>query len=127
MPSAAAWDWRVGQPVQRAQGRAGRHPDVGYILEECNTSIDHGFRFQKSTDGGATFLASPVHVDKPGQFADNPDPGDLLPPTVFRAPNTLAFAINEHSGAIVFVYTNYLNQASFRAATSPTRSPGTTG
>ena len=86
--------------------------DVGYILEECNTSIDHGFRFQKSTDGGATFLASPVHVDKPGQFADNPDPGDLLPPTVFRAPNTLAFAINEHSGAIVFVYTNYLNQAS---------------
>jgi hypothetical protein len=85
--------------------------DVGYILEECNSSLDHGFRFQKSTDGGASFLASPVHIDKPGQFADNPDPGDLLPPTVFRAPNTLAFAINEHSGAIVFVYTNYLNQA----------------
>jgi hypothetical protein len=86
--------------------------DVGYALEECNTSLDHGFRFQKSTDGGASFLSAPVHIDKPGQFVDNPDPGDLLPPTAFRAPNTIAFAINERSGAIVFVYTNYLNRAS---------------
>src|SRR6266540_4900739 len=53
--------------------------DFCYALEECNTSIDHGFRFQKSTDGGASFLASPVHIDKPGQFVDNPAPGDLLP------------------------------------------------
>jgi hypothetical protein len=87
--------------------------DVGYILEESNTSIDHGFRFQKSTDGGATFLPEPVHIDKPGQFADNPDPGDLLPPTHVRAPNTLAFAINEHSGAIVFVYTNRISTRSW--------------
>ena len=86
--------------------------DVGYILEECNTSIDHGFRFQKSTDGGATFLASPVHVDKPGQFAGQPRPRrPAAPDRVPRAQHP-AFAINEHSGAIVFVYTNYLNQAS---------------
>ena len=30
--------------------------DIAYVLEECNTSLDHGLRFQKSTDGGATFL-----------------------------------------------------------------------
>ena len=53
--------------------------DIGYALEECNSSLDHGFRFQKSTNGGASFLAAPVQVDKPGQFVDNPDPGDLLP------------------------------------------------
>jgi hypothetical protein len=86
--------------------------DVGYALEECNSSIDHGFRFQKSSDGGTTFLPAPVHIDKPGQFADNPDPGDLLPPTAFRAPNTIAFAHNDRTGAVVFVYTNYLNRAS---------------
>jgi hypothetical protein len=89
--------------------------DVGYVLEECNSSIDHGFRFQKSTDGGATFLPAPVHIDKPGQFVDNPDPGDLLPPTVFRAPNTIAFAINEQTGAIVFVYQNNVNRAVSKA------------
>jgi hypothetical protein len=103
---------RPGRRSPAGTSRTRAPPDVGYILEECNSSVDHGFRFQKSTDGGATFLPEPVHIDKPGQFADNPDPGDLLPPTHFRAPNTLAFAINEHSGAIVFVYTNYLNQAS---------------
>jgi hypothetical protein len=47
--------------------------DIGYILEDCNTSLDFGFRFQKSSDGGATFLPSPVHVDKPGQFVDKPE------------------------------------------------------
>ena len=89
--------------------------DVGYALEECNTSIDHGFRFQKSTDGGASFLAAPVHIDKPGQFADNPDPGDLLPPTVFRAPNTIAFAISQRTKTIVFVYQNSINRAASKA------------
>ncbi|HEX8135532.1 MAG TPA: hypothetical protein VF880_19140 [Actinomycetes bacterium] len=85
--------------------------DIGYILEECNTSIDHGFRFQKSTDGGASFLPSPVHVDKPGQFVDNPDPGDLLPPTAFRAPNTLSLDYNAKTGTLTYLYQNFINAA----------------
>jgi hypothetical protein len=85
--------------------------DIGYALEECNTSIDHGFRFQKSTDGGASFLPSPVHVDKPGQFVDNPDPGDLLPPTFFRAPNTASLDYNRATGTLTFLYQNFINGA----------------
>jgi hypothetical protein len=85
--------------------------DIGYALEECNTSIDHGFRFQKSTDGGASFLPSPVHVDKPGQFVDNPDPGDLLPPTAFRAPNTLSIDYSAKTGTLTYLYQNFINGA----------------
>jgi hypothetical protein len=96
--------------------------DIGYILEECNSALDHGFRFQKSRDGGATFLASPVHVDKPGQFVDNPDPGDLLPPTRFRAPNTLSVAYSQTSGSLVFLYQNNVNRAVSKADISFQRS-----
>jgi len=85
--------------------------DVAYSLEECNTALDHGFRFQKSTDGGASFLASPVQVTKPGQFQDNPDPADLLPPTAFRAPNTESLSYNPKTGGLVYVYQNDLNDA----------------
>ncbi|HEX9343644.1 MAG TPA: hypothetical protein VF995_08535 [Actinomycetota bacterium] len=85
--------------------------DVAYGLEECNTAIDHGFRFQKSTNGGASFLASAVHVTKPGQFQDNPDPGDLLPPTAFRAPNTESLSYNPKTGGLVYVYQNDINEA----------------
>jgi hypothetical protein len=85
--------------------------DIGYALEECNTSLDHGFRFQKSSNGGASFLAAPVQVDKPGQFVDNPDPGDLLPPTVFRAPNTLSIDYSNRTGTLTYLYQNYVNGA----------------
>jgi hypothetical protein len=85
--------------------------DITYNLEECNTGLDHGFRFQKSNDGGASFLASPVHIDKPGQFVDNPDPADLLPPTAFRAPNNASLAVNRTTGTLAFVYQNNVNRA----------------
>jgi hypothetical protein len=85
--------------------------DIGYALEECNSSLDHGFRFQKSSNGGASFLSAPVQVDKPGQFVDNPDPGDLLPPTVFRAPNTLSIDYSQQTGTLTYLYQNYINGA----------------
>lgn len=85
--------------------------DIAYVLEECNTAIDHGFRFQKSTNGGASFLPSPVHVTKPGQFVDNPDPGDLLPPTAFRAPNTETLSYNPKTGRLLIAYQNDINEA----------------
>jgi hypothetical protein len=85
--------------------------DVGYALEECNSSHDHGFRLQKSFDGGATFLPRPVKVDKPGEFVDNPDPDDVLPPTSFRAPNTPGFDYNPATGTLTFVYQNAIDYA----------------
>jgi hypothetical protein len=52
-----------------------------------------------------------VQVDKPGQFVDNPDPGDLLPPTVFRAPNTLSIDYSNRTGTLTYLYQNYVNGA----------------
>jgi hypothetical protein len=85
--------------------------DIGYALEECNSSLDHGFRFQKSSNGGASFLAAPVHVDKPGQFVDNPNPADLLGPTAFRAPNTLSIDYSSKTGTLTYLYQNFVNGA----------------
>jgi hypothetical protein len=89
--------------------------DIGYVLEECNTSIDHGLRFQKSSNGGARFRPQAVRIDKPGQFVDNPDPGDVLPPTAFRAPNTISIDYNRVTGTLTFVYQNFINAARSRA------------
>jgi hypothetical protein len=83
--------------------------DVAYVLEECNTSLDHGLRFQQSSDGGATFLSDAVAVDKAGLWADNPDTSDLIPNTAFRTPNTVALAWSPVTGTLAFVYTNYIN------------------
>ena len=83
--------------------------DVAYVLEECNTSIDHGLRFQKSTNGGGSFMSQPVKVNKPGQWKDNPDAADLLPTTAFRAPNTVSLAYSPTTGTLAYVYTNYIS------------------
>jgi len=83
--------------------------DIPYVLEECNTSLDHGLRFQKSTNGGKTFLKRPVKVNKPGQWKDNRDPDDLIPNTNFRAPNTISLAYSDSTGTLAYVYTNYIN------------------
>jgi hypothetical protein len=85
--------------------------DIAYVLEECNSSIDHGLRFQKSTDGGATFLPTAIRVNKPGQWADNPDAADLIPHTAFRTPNTVAMAYSKPTGTLAYVYTNYIHGA----------------
>jgi len=83
--------------------------DVAYALEECNSSIDHGMRFQRSTNGGASFMKKPVKVNKPGQWKDNPDAADLLPTTAFRAPNTISLAYSPKTGTLAYVYTNYIS------------------
>jgi hypothetical protein len=51
--------------------------DISYMTEECNTSIDHGIFMRRSADGGNTF--SKAHrINRKGQWADNPNPDDLL-------------------------------------------------
>jgi hypothetical protein len=86
--------------------------DVGFVSEECNDSYDPHLLFQKSTDGGSTFLAQPVQIDKPGQYADFLDAArdDTLPPTNFRAPNTVSLAYSPRTGTLLYVYQNNINR-----------------
>jgi hypothetical protein len=86
--------------------------DVGFVSEECNASYDPHLLFQKSTDGGATFLPQPVQIDKPGQYADFLDDArdDTLPPTNFRAPNTVSLAYSPRTGTLLYVYQNNINR-----------------
>jgi hypothetical protein len=86
--------------------------DVGFVSENCNDSLDPHLLFQKSTDGGQTFLPSAVQIDKPGQYADFQDAGndDTLPPTAFRAPNTPSLAYSPRTDSLLFVYQNNINR-----------------
>jgi hypothetical protein len=85
--------------------------DVTYVFEDCNTGIDRHLAFNKSKNGGATFMSQPVRIDKRGQFEDNPDGHDLLPPTKFRAPLSPGFEINQKTGNLAYVYMNNVNRA----------------
>lgn len=82
--------------------------DVGFTQEECNSSADPHLLFQRSSDGGRTFLPRAVQIDKPGQYRDNPDLGDLLAPTAFRAPNTISMTYS--SGKLTYAYQNNIHR-----------------
>jgi hypothetical protein len=86
--------------------------DVGFVSENCNDSFDPHLLFQKSTDGGQTFLPTAVQIDKPGQYADFQDAAndDTLPPTAFRAPNTPSLAYSPRTNSLLFVYQNNINR-----------------
>jgi hypothetical protein len=85
--------------------------DIAYALEDCNTALDHHFEMQKSTDGGATFLPKPIQIDHPGDYVDNPDLGDVLAPTKFRAPDSTGFRYNSANGLLGFAYQNNRDRA----------------
>lgn len=85
--------------------------DVTYALEDCNTGLDRHLRFQKSTNGGQSFLAHPVAIDHPGEFRDNPNRADLLAPTKFRAPLGPGFDVNKRTGELAYVYQNNVNRS----------------
>jgi hypothetical protein len=80
--------------------------DIAYALEDCNTGLDTHFNFQKSTNGGASFMANPVQIDGAGEYVDNPDPGDILAPTKFRVPDSTSLSYNQARGTLGFVYQN---------------------
>lgn len=121
-PSQTAWSHTAVSPDDTASGGVGESAnqfsmpvvekngslDIAYVLEECNTSLDHGIRFQKSQDGGLSFLKHGVHVNKPGQWKDNPNAADLIPTSAIRVPNTVALAYSRKTGTLAFVYTNYI-------------------
>ena len=86
--------------------------DVGFVSENCNDSVDPHLLFQKSTNGGHTFLSTAVQIDKTGQYADFNDGtgSDTLPPTSFRAPNTTSLAYSAKTGTLLYVYQNNINR-----------------
>jgi BNR/Asp-box repeat len=94
------------QPVVEPNGKL----HVSYVEEECNTAIDHHLHIRNSTDGGSSF-GPDVQIDKPGQFADNPDPADLLPNKNFRAPIAPSLNLNTATGTLAFMYQNNLDAA----------------
>src|SRR6266542_2582261 len=71
--------------------------DVGYAIEECNTAYDPAMFFTRSVDGGASF-SDPVQIDKPGQFADNPNRQDNLPAKNARLPISPSLAFDATRG-----------------------------
>ncbi len=85
--------------------------DISYVIEDCNSSRDFGLRFQKSTDGGTSFLPQPVTVNHPGEWADNPNPGDVLPPKKFRTPETESLAYSRKTGTLIYTEQNYIDAA----------------
>ncbi len=80
--------------------------DIAYALEDCNSGLDHHFEMQKSTNGGASFRSQPIQIDHPREFKDNPDLGDVLAPTKFRAPASTGFWFNPTTGMLGFDYQN---------------------
>jgi hypothetical protein len=102
-PSANQWP----RPQVESNGTL----DIAYALEDCNSGLDTHFEMQKSADGGATVLASPVQIDHTGDYADNPDTGDVLAPTKFRAPDSTGFWFNAATGKLGFDYQNNRDRA----------------
>jgi hypothetical protein len=100
-PSANQW----AEPVVDSNGGL----DISYAIEDCNTAIDRGLFFTRSTDGGVHFSPT-VQIDKPGQFADNPNAKDLLPAKQFRAPISPQMAFNPVTGALEYVYQNNVDR-----------------
>jgi hypothetical protein len=104
---------QFSEPVVEKNGTL----DVGFVSENCNDSVDPHLLFQKSTDGGQTFLPTAVQIDKPGQYADFEDGSgsDTIPPTNFRAPNTTSLAYSPKTGRLLFVYQNNVNRPTSQA------------
>lgn len=99
---------QFSDPVVESNGTL----DVGFVSEDCNDSFDPHLLFQRSTDGGQTFLANAVQIDKAGQYHDFDDGtgSDTIPPTHFRAPNTPSLAYSPTTGKLLFVYQNNINR-----------------
>jgi hypothetical protein len=84
--------------------------DVGFVSEDCNTSIDRAIFFTRSTNGGRSF-GPIVRVDQPGWFADNPNANDNLPGKGdVRFPNTLSLAYDATRHRLGLIYQNNVHR-----------------
>jgi hypothetical protein len=107
------------QPVVDNQGGL----DISYMTEECNTSLDHGIFMRRSTDGGANF--GPANrINKAGQWADNPNPDDLLPNKRARVPASTSapLVFNPVDNSLNYIVQNNINRSTSGADISFTKS-----
>ena len=84
--------------------------NVSYVSEDCNTGFDRAMFFTRSANGGASFQA-PVRINKPGQFADNPNRQDNLPAKHARLPISPSMAFDATRSRLVYLYQNNVNRA----------------
>jgi hypothetical protein len=101
---ASANQWAT--PVVDAAGAL----NLAYVSESCNSGLDAGLFFKRSTNGGRTFGAR-VRIDKPGQLADNPDPDDVLPHKKARIGLSPSLTVNPVTGSLDYVFQNNVNAA----------------
>jgi hypothetical protein len=107
------------QPVVDNQGGV----DISYQTEECNTSFAHGIFMRRSTDGGASFGAA-NKINNPGQWKDNPDRGDVLPPKNARWPASTSapLVFDPVDNSLNYIVQNNINRATSGADISFTKS-----
>jgi hypothetical protein len=93
------------------------------MQEECNTSIDHGIFFKRSTNGGKNWNPA-VKVNKFGQWADNPDSDDLLPGKNARIPASTSapLVFNPVDNSLNYIVQNNINRKNSGADISFTKS-----
>ncbi len=97
--------------------------DISYMTEECNTSLDHGIFMRRSTNGGSSFGGA-SKINKPGQWKDNPDPDDLLPPKNARiaASTSAPLVFDPTDNSLNYIVQNNVNRATSGADISFTKS-----
>jgi hypothetical protein len=107
------------QPVVDNRGGV----DVSYMTEECNTSLDHGIFMRRSKDGGASF-SGPRKINKPGQWQDNPNLDDTLPPKNARWPASTSapLVFDPVDNSLNYIVQNNVNRATSGADISFTKS-----
>ncbi len=107
------------QPVVDNQGGL----DISYMTEECNTSIDHGIFMRRSINGGNGFGPA-LKINKDGQWADNPNPDDLLPNKKGRiaASTSAPLVFNPVDNSLNYIVQNDVNRKTTGADISFTKS-----
>ncbi len=86
--------------------------DVAFVSEDCNTAYDRGIFFSRSSDGGASF-GGIVRVDRPGEWADNPNRNDNLPGKGdVRFPGTISLAYDATRSRLILVDQNAIGVGS---------------
>jgi len=107
------------QPVVDNQGGL----DISYMTEECNTSLDHGIFMRRSTDGGNNFGPA-LRINKDGQWADNPNPDDLLPnkKASIASSTSAPLVLNPVDNSLNYIVQNNVNRKTTGADISFTKS-----
>jgi hypothetical protein len=123
-PSSATWHHVLVNP--RRPGSEGTGPsanqwatpvvdsrhglDIAYVIENCNSGADRGLFFRRSIDGGRTF-GHRVKINKPGEWADDPNAQDLLPDKNARIGISPALAFDPTGKILVYLFENEVHRA----------------